>query len=160
MKVPEPRDTKLAILLPFTSRCFESEDLSLKALEEAVHRLSPLNNGAQAFLFVGVDRQDPIFQSLGQLSYLKEDQVILHPLDKEKLDKLAGVGLREIGGASNHVRGASPSVTPLCRIWEEMAVAAACLHNATAFVFLGDDIKLNPSNWSQIIIGKPKQPKR
>ena len=157
MTAPTSRHTKLAILLPFTSRCFESKHLSLNALEEAVCRLSPLNNGAQAFLCVGIDRQDPVFSSLGQLSCFQDNKIVLHPLDRERLENLAVVGLQEIAGASNNVCRALTPVPPLCRIWEEMAVAAASLHNATAFVFLGDDINMTPSNWSQIICGKLEQ---
>ena len=160
---PEVRPTKLAILLPFTSRCFKSVEHSIVALEDAIRRLVSNRDLGQAFLCVGVDRQDPIFPFLKTLACLKNDKVVLHPLDRPVLDKLAMAGLQEAQAAStqrdvNHRHReyikSQPPPPPLCRIWEQMAGAATDSYGATAFVLLGDDTDISPANWTELIIGE------
>ena len=157
---PEVRPTKLAILLPFTSRCFKAIEHSLVALEDAVCRLVP---NRQAFLCIGVDRQDPICPCLKTLACLENDKVVVHLLDRQILDKLAMEGMQEVKAASTgrdlkqrHVKhiDSQPPPPPLCRIWEEMAWAATHSYGATAFVLLGDDTDVSPANWPEVIIGE------
>ena len=146
--------TRLAILLPFTSRCFPTVETSLLALKNAVARLVPPVHvdSWPASVNIGIDSDDPVLPLLQQDSVcLSSHRVFLQCLDRPSLDILAAAGLQQIATFSKGgtIPGTTGTPPPLCRIWEAMALKATKEHGATAFVLLGDDIHVQPVDWVQ-----------
>ena len=151
---------KLAILLPFTSRCYQTEEEGEEALHAAFHRILP--NSPEGLIVVGVDDDEKLLPAVKRL-VSKNQNIVLLVLDRAALDRRASVAAHaqvvdlaaSVDGTKRMEEDSRP--TPICYIWEAMAMYAVNHHACTAFILLGDDIQISPSDWSRMIIGRSKQ---
>lgn len=144
----------LSILLPAVSphtslnACEKYVEDLLSAVQDLLHDSPALN------VICGMDANVPagqIFANKLAAPHASASllRVHLYTFQDEALDKARQTGLE----FCRVVAKPNERYTPICWMWQQLAICAQYTFQPEAFVLLGDDIKVQPKRWAEEVLG-------
>ena len=147
----------LSILLPAVSLC-KGREAGEKYVQELLGRqLDFLQQNPAGNVIFGMDACDPasciLANRLATSTGLQRVRVVI--FSTHELHQARRRGLRF--GRSVADSAADARFTPMCWMWEQLAVYAHRHLQPEAFVLLGDDTQITPAIWVDQVLGVPLQ---
>ena len=139
----------LSILLPAVSPRTDRK-ASEKYVEEllsAAHDI--LQSNPASNVICGMDALDPASRILAN-KLVDSTRLHCYIFQEEALQKARQAGLQFCGWMA---KASNRRYSPLCWMWQELALYAERTFQPEAFVLLGDDIKITPVGWVEQVLG-------
>ena len=141
----------LSVLLPARSPCTDHDacEKYVGILLSAVQDF--LQNNPASNVICGMDAHDPASQILANRLGASSSRlrVRCYTFQDQALDEAKQTGLNFCQWiAEPHKR-----YTPICWMWQQLAIYAQCNFQPEAFVLLGDDVKITPARWVEQVLG-------
>lgn len=146
----------LSVLLPAVSPC-TSHDACEQYVENLLSVVQNfLQSNPASNVICGMDAYDPASQILAHklsasINWLR---VRCYTFQDQALNEARQIGLDFCQSTAEPYK----RYTPICWMWQQLAVCAQCNFQPEAFVLLGDDTKIIPTRWVEQLLGGAAQP--
>ena len=141
----------LSVLLPAVSPC-TSHDACEKYVEDLTSAVQDfLQNNPASNVICGMDAHDPASQILANKVAASTNRlrVRCYTFQDQALHEARQTGL----DFCHWIAEPYKRYTPICWMWQQLAVHAQCNFQPEAFVLLGDDTKITPARWVEKALG-------
>lgn len=126
-----------------------------KYVEDLLSAVHDLLNGSPALnVICGMDAVDPASQILADRLAAQHDSASLQRLQLCTFQDKPPRQARQAGlDFCRLVAKPNERYTPICWMWQQLAIHAQYHFQPEAFVLLGDDIKVQPTRWAEQVLG-------